>query len=624
MKFLLLNIFLLFSFFSLEAEVNSYEKWSKDWVSKMRCLPIQEGGRIKPISSYARYTLLRFSGKSSVKFFAEKKKWNISETEWLFDCFFRPKIAVEQKIFQVEDISVLQTLGFQIQGKKRNHYSYTFLLQEREKLKNLTEYYRSLEKEELSRLQKQILSLGENVFLFESLLRSFDFAKKSFVVSDGKDQVEVHLSEFLRSTPILQKWAEDLEQKKKPDSAILWFLNQGGSILQDSHRTLSFFPPLEEERGKWENFGERGLKILQGKYALSSEIINPYIKLENAMKALQKGERAIFEKKLLDWREEMLAQVKAQKISSLFQWENFYYKANFLFWTLILFLMSVFCLFLHFFFPVEFLKKGIIFFNGGGLLLLWISIFYRSLLMQRPPVGNLYDTIPFITGIFLLFSFFFRKRSAVIFESAGIFGILGLLLAFRYEFSQGIDVFDPLVAVLNSNFWLTIHVLTITSGYGAGLFASALGKIYLIREFFFSNKSQKALSQTLYSAVFLTLTLSLLGTLLGGIWANESWGRFWGWDPKENGALMIVLWNLVILHARLCGWIEKNGTALLTSLGGAVIVFSWWHVNFLGVGLHSYGFSEGKQIIWYYYFLEVAFCFFFSALIYFQHRKKAE
>ncbi len=97
-----------------------------------------------------------------------------------------------------------------------------------------------------------------------------------------------------------------------------------------------------------------------------------------------------------------------------------------------------------------------------------------------------------------------------------------------------------------------------------------------------------------YGCVCFTLFLSLVGTVLGGIWANYSWGRFWGWDPKENGALMIVLWMLFILHARLGGFIKEWGINLCAIFGAMIVTFSWWHVNILGVGLHSYGFSASK------------------------------
>jgi len=95
-----------------------------------------------------------------------------------------------------------------------------------------------------------------------------------------------------------------------------------------------------------------------------------------------------------------------------------------------------------------------------------------------------------------------------------------------------------------------------------------------------------------YGVVCFCLVFSTIGTILGGVWANDSWGRFWGWDPKENGALMIVLWTALILHARWGGMVRSRGIAVLSVFGGIITAWSWFGVNQLGVGLHSYGFTD--------------------------------
>src|SRR5690606_19088166 len=103
----------------------------------------------------------------------------------------------------------------------------------------------------------------------------------------------------------------------------------------------------------------------------------------------------------------------------------------------------------------------------------------------------------------------------------------------------------------------------------------------------------RSVSRMIYGTICFALVFSVVGTILGGIWANDSWGRFWGWDPKENGALLICLVNIATLHGRLAGWLRDRGMALAAIFGGVVVAFSWFHVNQLGVGLHSYGFTEG-------------------------------
>jgi ABC-type transport system involved in cytochrome c biogenesis permease subunit len=188
---------------------------------------------------------------------------------------------------------------------------------------------------------------------------------------------------------------------------------------------------------------------------------------------------------------------------------------------------------------------------------------------------------------------------------APILGTALIVLARRYELGDANDHMDPLVAVLDSNFWLTTHVITITLGYSAGLLSAFLSTGFVLLCGLRLDRGdislRRSLTRAAYGMLCLTLFLSLVGTVLGGIWANYSWGRFWGWDPKENGALLIVIWTLAVLHARLGGYLREWGLHLASIFTAIVVTFSWWHVNFLGVGLHNYGFTAGKNTIWAFY-----------------------
>ena len=104
---------------------------------------------------------------------------------------------------------------------------------------------------------------------------------------------------------------------------------------------------------------------------------------------------------------------------------------------------------------------------------------------------------------------------------------------------------------------------------------------------------RRTIYRMIYGTVCSAMFFSFWGTVLGGLWADDSWGRFWGWDPKENGALIIVIWNALILHARWDGMVKERGFALLAVAGNIVTAWSWFGVNELGVGLHSYGFTDG-------------------------------
>ena len=145
-----------------------------------------------------------------------------------------------------------------------------------------------------------------------------------------------------------------------------------------------------------------------------------------------------------------------------------------------------------------------------------------------------------------------------------------------------------LVAVLNSNFWLATHVTTITTGYGRSLFAGLIGHIYLIQSIRFPSEKMylKSIYANMYGVTIFALFFTLFGTILGGIWADQSWGRFWGWDPKENGALLIVMWHLMVLHLRISGLAKPLDLAFFASLVNIIVVLAWFGVGRLTYSYH--------------------------------------
>ena len=173
------------------------------------------------------------------------------------------------------------------------------------------------------------------------------------------------------------------------------------------------------------------------------------------------------------------------------------------------------------------------------------------------------------------------------------FGFATLVIAHHLALAG--DTLERMRAVLDSNFWLAPHVVTIAVGYSATFLAGFLALIYVLRGACTRSLDQRtaeALARMVYGIVCFATLFSFLGTVLGGIWADQSWGRFWGWDPKENGALIIVLWNSLILHARWGGLVKARGLMVLAIFGNVVTAWSWFGVNMLGVGLHSYGFMD--------------------------------
>ena len=233
----------------------------------------------------------------------------------------------------------------------------------------------------------------------------------------------------------------------------------------------------------------------------------------------------------------------------------------------------------------------------GGFLLHGAGILMRVVLGGRPPVSNFYETtlwLPFVAvALSLVFERIYRVRYFGL--AAAILSAIVLVLADHLPLDPSIS---PVVAVLRSNLWLTIHVLTIVASYGALALATVLahiyGVLYLTRRG--EHPALASLGTLLYRAIQVGVVLLAGGIMLGAVWANASWGRYWGWDPKETWALITLLWFLAILHGRFAGWIQGVGLALATIGGFFLLLMTYYGVSFYLVGLHSYAGGHAKPL----------------------------
>lgn len=225
-----------------------------------------------------------------------------------------------------------------------------------------------------------------------------------------------------------------------------------------------------------------------------------------------------------------------------------------------------------------------------------IGLLMRMYIQERPPVTSLHASAIFVGWVAVLLGLILerRLRNGLGVAGAAVLGFLTLVVA--HNLGGDGDTIEVMRAVLDSNFWLATHVIVITIGYAAVYLAGALGIAYLIARQIpraWSPQLQKSIYHSVIGVVGFALLFSFAGTVLGGIWADQSWGRFWGWDPKENGALLIVLWMAVILHLRIGNMASETTLMACAIFGNIIVAFSWFGVNMLGVGLHSYGFMEG-------------------------------
>ncbi|MBR5414115.1 MAG: cytochrome c biogenesis protein CcsA [Fibrobacter sp.] len=225
---------------------------------------------------------------------------------------------------------------------------------------------------------------------------------------------------------------------------------------------------------------------------------------------------------------------------------------------------------------------------------LMVMLALRAYIASRPPMSSLYEIVLLVALLLVAFesgAFLFCKRRTYTLMIPVTLMATALLFFARFVLEPG-DTFQPIPSVLNSSVFLTIHVFTIALGFAAMILSGVVAHLVLYR---------KAKPSPLYSLMDGTLAFGMaftvLGTLLGGVWADFAWGRFWGFDPKECGALFVILWAMLTLHLRAGKLVSLRGFALMNCFNVIVTLLCWFGVNLLGVGLHSYGFQSGS-VIW--------------------------
>lgn len=605
-------------------KVEGYVPWEKETVEVVESLPVQDGGRVKPLSTFAGFTMLGLHGARSMKIEGKGGEvYQLTPTEWMMDSVFRPQLAVDLPTFRIDNSKVLEAIGVEVKGR-RDRYSYNEIEPGRDKLIELAKSYEPIEKKQRDPVQQQSIDLAYNIRNYESLLGYFGFARFGIELSGSgggtAPDKRADVSAVMTTAPQLRaEIARTQQEGGQIDARMQGLLQQVLDGANFAKFGLFILPSKSAAEKDWQSAGNSIMAVMTLESDDPETAIKDIKALETAARSVSVGEKE-FRDHFAEFK--ALTSVRAESRGEMrsIGMEVAYFKWDYFLNAMVLFLIGTLCA----------LGMWAVGQGRAGKILSWatlgftsvavaicvIAIVKRCLIMHRPPVGNLYDTIIFIaaTGVIfaLLIELMSRKRFAL-----GIAPILGLgliILARRYEVGDAADHLNPLVAVLDSNFWLATHVITITLGYSAGLLAAFLSCGYVLMRGMNLDGNNKDLRRSFTKAVYgclcLTVFLALVGTVLGGIWANYSWGRFWGWDPKENGALMIVLWTLAILHARLGGILKEWGIHLASVFTACIVAFSWWHVNFLGVGLHAYGFTAGKDTIWVFYAVMMLFILF--------------
>lgn len=280
--------------------------------------------------------------------------------------------------------------------------------------------------------------------------------------------------------------------------------------------------------------------------------------------------------------------------------EVFYNDARLFFWASILaILLSIVLLTPNLVRKIP--HRAVLVFYAVPVLLIAVGLGARVYITLFAPVTNMYGTMIWVSlGVSLFSAILFGLYKNRVVAGLCLMGTgLILLLTEKTPLILSPDM-DPIVAVLRNNFWLSTHVTTITISYAAFTIAMLLGNMALIRVFthrdnhaFFREYSHYA-----YRMIQLGCFLLTVGIILGGVWADYSWGRFWGWDPKETWALIADIGFLAILHAKHVGWVSNFTLLAFSPVAYLLVIMAWYGVNFiLAAGLHSYGFSSGGAIM---------------------------
>ncbi len=574
-----------------------------------RDIPIHENGRIKPLDTFVRNQLLVIYGKRSIKPKALPEELNskgLSAIDWFFDIAINPDEGDKYRVFNISNPEVVASLG--LYWDPSHLYNRKEILSG---LKNQIDYITTIQgkpEAELTQFDIHMLKVYSNIIQYQTLSYSLSCLlpliqinhktiAQSLSINSG-DKLSYY--QLMRKANQLSSLMERLLNREKNEwlesdyelQHIMGVLNE---IDQDKFaRILKIIPPEggnqnEEWQSPWELMESRMIGPNQEKLLITLE---SFLK-SRIDKDTVKSDSVLAEyENLLSHPFKGLSNLTNVKLET---WTN---QANLFYKSIAFYILAFLLLVISWMTKPKLLRRIAFACLLGGLAFHFCGILLRIIIMQRPPVSTLYESIIFVSLIGVICASLLEYNRK---DGMGIFmgTIVGAALHFvGFGYANDGDTLGMLVAVLNSNFWLATHVTTITIGYGTSLFAGVLGHVYLLQAIRtpFDKKYLKTVNANVFGATLFALFFTLFGTILGGIWADQSWGRFWGWDPKENGALLIVMWQIMMLHLRITGFVKPMGFALGMILNNIVVILAWFGVNLLGVGLHSYGFATGIAI----------------------------
>ncbi len=549
--------------------------------------PVQFGTRTLPLDSVARNTLRLLSGRTALNLPASPEfpeGLRFPAIEWFLELSLRPEVADHYPVFSVSHDELLGILGREQKG------SQTFSF--RDLQPHLDEIVKSAQAADdkkdaggsLSPFDTEVSRLRDNIMLYQRVALSF--------VPPGNQPAadwKTWQASLKPGTAALQ--ARDAGHSYD-ESTFNAFLLQTQRYMQISSTAIVGLapPPAASQNGgadAWLNLGQIALSALRS--GQLSPVLGDYTNLGASLRA---GDPDSFNAAVTSLHRDLGPAADSPRI----HFEVFINQVEPFFRGAFLYILAFVCACLSWVTLGPQFRRAAFWLVVFGFALQTFGLFARVYLTGFGIVTSLYSSALFVGWIAVLFGLVIElwRKNALGVAMASFVGFATLVIAHSIPFN-GDDLEMPR-AVLATNFWLWTHVLCITSGYGAMFAAGALGLGYIFAGTFlpgFTPARARELARLVYGITCFATLFSFVGTMLGGIWADQSWGRFWGWDPKENGALLIVLWCAICLHARW-GKLCSERTQMALAVGGNIVTaWSWFGVNLLGVGLHSYGFIQG-------------------------------
>ncbi len=572
-------------------------------VAEFGRLPALLNGRIQPLDSIARNSLLQIRSTGDVplellpswQFWRHPKK--LKSTEWLLEVFFAPELANTRSIFLIHHPDLISELKLGDKGIEKSglrYYTFNDLSPLTSEIMKQASKASELKAEQQTSYQKQVLKLANAINIYHRL--------KSSIQPEGTENFVQLLADFQAALPDgLKAMKAQQAGREVDDAALQKFMRIAVKIEAAANTSYPrTVPPVDPatDRDGWSNVGASLLETVRG--GEIQPAVGFYARMANAYSHKNNSEFNSAVAGYKNWLgKDFVAELKKGRAEYYFNQAKLFLHATIIY--IFVFVLAGGALLTFGSWPnlSESFRRSASYLVGLAFVVHTFALVYRMVLENRPPVTNLYSSAIFIGWGACVLGLVLERIYRVGFGSAvaGLAGFVTLIIS--HNLALGGDTMEMMRAVLDTNFWLATHVVVVTLGYASTFVAGVLAMAYVILGVFTPTLAarkeldlSKALAKMVYAIVCFAALFSFTGTVLGGIWADQSWGRFWGWDPKENGALLIVIWNALILHARWGGIVKDRGLINLAIFGNVITAWSWFGTNMLGIGLHSYGFMD--------------------------------